>query len=123
MPLQHHCALLPGSTTRHITQAALANTVSATFLRPPACQAYVSPVQRKTCRTWHTFGVVQGAWRGRQNASAALAVVDSFFTSVISGALAHDVQAKDLDLPLHSARTHDLLADNTSAINLSYTVY
>ena len=66
---------------------------------------------------------VQGAWRGRQNASAALAVIDSFFTSVISGALAHDVQAKDLDLPLHSARTHDLLADNTAAINLSYTVY
>ena len=68
-------------------------------------------------------GWLQGAWRGRQNASSAIAVVDNFFTSVISTLLAHDVQAKDLDLPLHSARTHDLLAENTAAINMSYTVY
>ena len=66
---------------------------------------------------------LQGAWRGRQNASSAIAVVDNFFTSVISTVLAHDVQAKDLDLPLHSARTHDLLAENTAAMNMSYTVY
>ena len=66
---------------------------------------------------------MQGAWRGRQNASSALTVVDTFFTTVISTVLAHDVQAKDLDLPLHSARTHDLLAENTAAVNMSYTVY
>ncbi|KAK9805114.1 hypothetical protein WJX73_010312 [Symbiochloris irregularis] len=63
------------------------------------------------------------AWRGRQNASAALGVVDNVFTSIISSALRHDVQSKDLDLPWHSARAHDLLADNTAAVNLSYTVY
>lgn len=50
-------------------------------------------------------------------------MVDTFFTTVISTVLAHDVQAKDLDLPLHSARTHDLLAENTAAVNMSYTVY
>ena len=66
---------------------------------------------------------MQDAWRGRQNASAALGVVDNVFTSIISSALRHDVQSKDLDLPLHSARAHALLADNTVAVNLSYTVY
>ena len=67
--------------------------------------------------------VVQGAWRGRQNAAAALDVVDNFFTAVLSGTLQHDLQSKDLDLPLHSDRAHKLLAENTAAINMSYTVY
>lgn len=65
----------------------------------------------------------QGAWRGRQNAAAALDVVDNFFTAVLSGTLQHDLQSKDLDLPLHSDRAHKLLAENTAAINMSYTVY
>lgn len=65
----------------------------------------------------------QGAWRGRQNAAAALDVVDNFYSAVLSGTLQHDLQPKDLDLPLHSDRAHKLLADNTTAINTSYTVY
>ncbi|DBB16594.1 TPA: hypothetical protein ACH3X3_014851 [Trebouxia sp. C0006] len=65
----------------------------------------------------------KGAWRGRQNAAAALDVVDNFFTAVLSGTLQHDLQSKDLDLPLHSDRAHKLLAENTAAINMSYTVY
>ena len=67
--------------------------------------------------------LMQGAWRGRQNAAAALDVVDNFFTAVLSGTLQHDLQSKDLDLPLHSDRAHKLLAENTAAINMSYTVY
>ncbi|KAL3142941.1 hypothetical protein ABBQ38_003227 [Trebouxia sp. C0009 RCD-2024] len=65
----------------------------------------------------------KGAWRGRQNAAAALSVVDNFFTAVLSGTLQHELQSKDLDLPLHSDRAHKLLAENTAAINMSYTVY
>ena len=123
MPLEH-CALFRGSTTRHITHGELACTAPKHSHIPKARTASTcTPRAALYLRTLHRLDVMQGAWRGRQNAGAALAVVDSFFTSVISGALAHDVQAKDLDLPLHSARTHDLLADNTAAINLSYTVY
>ncbi|KAK9806759.1 hypothetical protein WJX72_001747 [[Myrmecia] bisecta] len=65
----------------------------------------------------------KGAWRGRQNAAAALDVVDNFFTAVLSGTLQHELQSKDLDLPLHSDKAHKLLAENTAAINMSYTVY
>lgn len=65
----------------------------------------------------------KGAWRGRQNAAAALDVSDNFFTAVLSGSLQHDLQSKDLDLPLHSDKAHKLLAENTAAINMSYTVY
>jgi hypothetical protein len=50
-------------------------------------------------------------------------VVDNFFTGVLSGTLQHALQDKDLDLPLHSGRAHALLAANTAAINMSYTVY
>ncbi len=66
---------------------------------------------------------LQGAWRGRQNAAAALDVVDNFFTAVLSGTLNHDLQSKDLDLPMHSEKAHRLLAENTTAMNMSYTVY
>ncbi|CAL8462927.1 g2461 [Coccomyxa elongata] len=65
----------------------------------------------------------QGAWRGRQNAAAALDVVDNFFCTILSSTLQDALQAKDLDLPLHSDRAHKLLAANTAAINMSYTVY
>ena len=66
---------------------------------------------------------LQGAWRGRQNAAAALDVVDNFLTAVLSGTLNHDLQSKDLDLPMHSEKAHRLLAENTTAMNMSYTVY
>ncbi len=66
---------------------------------------------------------MQGAWRGRQNAAAALDVVDNFFCTILSSTLQGALQAKDLDLPLHSDRAHKLLAANTAAINMSYTVY
>ena len=66
---------------------------------------------------------VQGAWRGRQNASAVMSVVDNFFSATFSGTLGHEIHARDLDQPLHSDKTHKLLAENTTAINMSYTVY
>ena len=66
---------------------------------------------------------LQGAWKGRQNAAAALDVVDNFYSALLSSTLQHDIQDKDLDLPLHSDRTHRLLEPNTAAINMSYTVY
>lgn len=79
------------------------------------------PFQIKACHL--TRADVQGAWRGRQNAAAAIDVVDNFFSQVLSSTLQHDLQSKDLDLPLHSDRLHKLLAANTAAINMSYTVY
>ncbi len=85
------------------------DTLTASLLRWNGCLTAVA--------------VSQGAWRGRQNAAAALDVVDNFFTAVLSGTLQHDLQSKDLDLPLHSDRAHKLLAENTAAINMSYTVY
>lgn len=66
---------------------------------------------------------VQGAWRGRQNASAVMSVVDSFFTATLRAMLQHEIHERDMDLPLHSDRTHKLLADNTTAMSMSYTVY
>ena len=66
---------------------------------------------------------MQGAWKGRQNAAAALDVVDNFYSALLSSTLQHDIQDKDLDLPLHSDRTHRLLEPNTAAINMSYTVF
>ena len=67
--------------------------------------------------------VMQGAWKGRQNAAAALDVVDNFYSTLLSATLQHDIQEKDLDLPLHSDRAHRLLEPNTAAINMSYTVF
>ncbi|CAK0784807.1 hypothetical protein CVIRNUC_008011 [Coccomyxa viridis] len=65
----------------------------------------------------------KGAWKGRQNAAAALDVVDNFYSTLLSATLQHDIQEKDLDLPLHSDRAHRLLEPNTAAINMSYTVF
>ena len=67
--------------------------------------------------------IVQGAWRGRQNASAVMSVVDSFFTATLSATLQHEIHARDTDLPLHSDKTHKLLSGNTTAVNMSFTVY
>ena len=66
---------------------------------------------------------MQDAWRGRQNASAVMNVVDTFFTATLSAILQHEMQERDMDLPLHSAKLHQLLAENTAAINMSYTVF
>ena len=66
---------------------------------------------------------MQDAWRGRQNASSVMDVVDSFFSATFSATLQHELHTRDLDLPLHSEKTHKLLAENTTAINMSYTVY
>ena len=35
---------------------------------------------------------IQGAWKGRQNAAAALDVVDNFYSALLSSTLAHDIQ-------------------------------
>ena len=70
---------------------------------------------------------MQGAWRGRQNASAVMSVVDNFFTATLSATLSatlqHEIHARDMDVPLHSDKTHKLLAEITTAVNVSYTVY
>lgn len=50
-------------------------------------------------------------------------VIDNFFSATFSATLMHGCQPKDLDQPLHSDKTHKLLAENTTAINMSYTVY
>lgn len=85
--------------------------------------AHALPPLTAVLPSLQTSCFLQGAWRGRQNAAAALSVVDNFFTAVLSGTLQHELQSKDLDLPLHSDRAHKLLAENTAAINMSYTVY
>ena len=66
---------------------------------------------------------MQGAWKGRQNAAAALDVVDNFYSTLLSATLQHDIQEKDLDLPLHSDRAHRLLEPNTAAINTAFLVF
>lgn len=52
-----------------------------------------------------------------------MSVVDNFFTATLSATLQHELHERDLDLPLHSDRTHKLLAGNTIDMNMSYTVY
>ncbi|KAA6421600.1 MAG: hypothetical protein FRX49_08543 [Trebouxia sp. A1-2] len=69
------------------------------------------------------LGLNRGAWRGRQNSKAVMDVIDNFFSATFSATLMHGCQPKDLDQPLHSDKTHKLLAENTTAINMSYTVY
>ncbi|KAL0048962.1 hypothetical protein WJX82_003343 [Trebouxia sp. C0006] len=69
------------------------------------------------------LGLNRGAWRGRQNSKAVMDVVDNFFSATFSATLMHGCQPRDLDQPLHSDKTHKLLAENTTAINMSYTVY
>ena len=66
---------------------------------------------------------MQGAWRGRQSASNVIEVVDNFFSATLSSTLQHELQSKDMDVPLHFDKTHKLLAENTTAMNMSYTVY
>lgn len=65
----------------------------------------------------------RGAWRGRQNSKAVMDMVDNFFSATFSATLMHGCQPRDLDQPLHSDKTHKLLAENTTAINMSYNVY
>ena len=52
-----------------------------------------------------------------------MSVVDNFFTATLSATLQHEIYERDMDLPLHSGKTHKLLAENTTAVNMSYTVY
>jgi len=68
-------------------------------------------------------GGTRDAWRGRQAAAACLEVVDTFFSAVLAGTLAHDLSGRDLDLPASSARAHRLLDRNTDAATASYTVF
>ena len=75
------------------------------------------------CNHLGDIWIVQDAWRGRQNASAVMSVVDNFFTATLSATLQHEIYERDMDLPLHSGKTHKLLAENTTAVNMSYTVY
>lgn len=49
--------------------------------------------------------------------------IDSFFTATLSATLQHELHERDMDLPLHSDSTHKLLAENSTSMNMSYTVY
>ena len=64
-----------------------------------------------------------GAWRGRQAAAGVLAVVDRFFSAVLSGTLGHALQPEDLNPPASSRSAAALLADNTAAADARYTVF
>ena len=64
-----------------------------------------------------------GAWRGRQAAAGVLAVVDRFFSAVLSGTLGHALQPEDLTPPASSRSAAALLADNTAAADARYTVF
>ncbi|CAD7699455.1 unnamed protein product [Ostreobium quekettii] len=65
----------------------------------------------------------KGAWRSRQNASILLDVLNHHFRSIMTRYLEHDITEKDLELPMHASQTQKLLAENSSAANMSYTVY
>jgi len=65
----------------------------------------------------------KAAWRGRQNASAALGTADKFFKAMLTSAMGTDLQDKDLGLPQHSGRAHKLLDVQQAALTMSYDVY
>ena len=65
----------------------------------------------------------KAAWRGRQNASAALGTTDKFFKAMLASAMGTDLQDKDLGLPQHSGRAHKLLDVQQAALAMSYDVY
>lgn len=70
-----------------------------------------------------TEGSRGGAWRGRQNASSILAVVDKFFSGALTGSMRGELQDKDLALPQHSDRAHKLLDTQGKVLQMSYDVY
>jgi len=63
------------------------------------------------------------AWRGRQNAAAALSCVQNFYKHKISNCMGSDLQPKDLAPPQHSQRASALLASNTTELDKSFDVY
>ena len=63
------------------------------------------------------------AWRGRQNAAAALACIQNFYKHKISNCMGSDLQSKDLTPPQHSQRASALLASNTTELDKSFDVY
>eukprot|EP00210_Caulerpa_lentillifera_P009479 g9039.t1 len=68
----------------------------------------------------HNF---QEAWKCRQNAKQVANALNEWFRGALTHLVGHDLTSKDLDLPLHASMTQKLLADNSSAINVSYTVF
>ncbi|KDD75261.1 hypothetical protein H632_c779p0, partial [Helicosporidium sp. ATCC 50920] len=64
-----------------------------------------------------------GAWRGRQNAAAAVAQLDAFFRGALTACMGNALQDKDLARPAHSERAHKLLEENAAGIAHSYDVY
>jgi len=65
----------------------------------------------------------QGAWKSRQNAKSVARILNDWFRGTLTRKVGHDLTDKDVDLPLHSAMTQKLLADNSSAVNMSYVVF
>jgi len=65
----------------------------------------------------------QNSWRGRQNASVAIKVLDQFFKGALTASMGNDLQNKDLALPAHSDRAHKLLAENLTSVAMSYDVF
>ena len=66
---------------------------------------------------------MQGAWRSRQKAKGVARSLNEWFRGTLSGMVGHDLSEKDLELPLHALLTQKLLADNSTAVNMSYAVF
>ncbi|GMH43636.1 hypothetical protein BSKO_11558 [Bryopsis sp. KO-2023] len=65
----------------------------------------------------------RGAWRSRQNAQTMLEAANIWFRDILARYMQHDVTGKDLELPIHASLTEKLLAENSSAANMTYTVF
>lgn len=65
----------------------------------------------------------QGAWRSRQDCTHITDILDAFFKDKLADYLPHTLAAPDLELPTHSAKVKEMLAQNTLSINRNFSVY
>jgi hypothetical protein len=117
-------ALMSGMAASPPIRSMLENQPAVLLLRStlpqplPCNPAFTQCIKKAMC-----LSHVQNAWRGRQNASVAIRVLDQFFKGALTASMGNDLQNKDLALPAHSDRAHKLLAENLSSVNMSYDVY
>lgn len=90
------------------------NALHACTSRPAACPR--PPPQEGTLEQ-------KGAWRARQHAYVMLGLLNQFFKSCLLAHLEHGAADRDLELPQHAERARQLLAQNTTALNMSYTPF
>jgi hypothetical protein len=65
----------------------------------------------------------KGAWRARQHAAVMLQLLNNFFKRCMMSHLDHGASDRDLELPQHAERARQLLAQNTTALNMTYTPF